>query len=176
MNTYLTLMKGCDLRNIDRVVLWDLPRSFCSLVQRVGRAARDLSRTGEAILIVRKGTRREGVSASDVSNLQSQILTDVERSNSHGDSDEADRMEIENVVETSGHEIRRLDDGGRRVEHIEEGEREEAVEGLVGPKTRKKSQTSVERLEIAYLTLYANTSSCLRKVWDKYFGNDKKRE
>lgn len=37
------------MRNISRVVLWALPPSFCALVQRAGRAARDFKKLGEAI-------------------------------------------------------------------------------------------------------------------------------
>ncbi|KAG2111943.1 P-loop containing nucleoside triphosphate hydrolase protein [Suillus discolor] len=43
---------GCDMRNIERVILWGMPPSFCALVQRAGRAARDVTKLGEAILII----------------------------------------------------------------------------------------------------------------------------
>ena len=33
------VLQGCDMRNIERVVLWGLPPSFCALVQRAGQAA-----------------------------------------------------------------------------------------------------------------------------------------
>lgn len=162
--------KGCDFRNIERVILWDLPCTFNSLVQRAGRAARDLSRVGEAILSVRASTRKEGVTAPDISKLQSEILNN--NGGSHTiESDEEDRMEIEDVVDTGDQQIRNGDDCGSRVEHIDEGEREEAVDG---PNTCKKAKSKAERLELAYLTLYANMSSCLRKVWNKYFDNAKK--
>lgn len=57
---FLTLTKGCDMRNISRVVLWGLPPSFCALVQRAGRAARDFQMLGEAILIVSSNCIEEG--------------------------------------------------------------------------------------------------------------------
>ncbi|KAG6807500.1 hypothetical protein H0H92_007260, partial [Tricholoma furcatifolium] len=41
---------GCDMRNISRVILWGMPPSFCALVQRAGRAGRDLSTNAESIL------------------------------------------------------------------------------------------------------------------------------
>lgn len=169
------LIKGCDLRNIKRVVLWDLPRTFSSLVQRAGRAARDMSIFGEAITIVRKSTRKEKLTSPDVSKLQSQIDNADEGVHTI-EFDDEDRMEIENVVEANDQEIRHVDEGGSRVERISEGEREEAVEGPNGPNSRKRAKSSNERLEDAYLTLYANTSSCLRKVWNKYFDNEKKGE
>lgn len=154
------------------MILWDLPHTFNSLVQRVGRAARNLSCLSEAILIVRKSTRKEGVTAPDVSRLQSELLNNDEGSHAF-EFDADERMEIENVVDAGDQEIRTVDEGGSRVERISEGEREEAVDG---PNPRKKAKSKSEQLEIAYLTLYANMSSCLRKVWDKYFGNKKKGE
>lgn len=155
--------------------MWDLPPTFCSLVQRAGRAARDMSTLGVAFLMVRQGTRRQGVKALEVDRLQSQIFGLEEVPSSSEELDEDDRMEIENAVETSGHEIRRLDDGGRRVERAGEGERDEAVEGSNGPKARKKkTRTRIEEKEATYLTLYANTTHCLREVWDEYFGNKNK--
>ena len=83
-------------------------------------------------------------------------------------------MDMENVVETTGHEIRHLDEGAMRVERSDENEGE--IEGNGLPKKRKRVKTAVEKRESAYLTLYANTKSCLRKVWDLYFKNDKKSE
>ncbi|TDL13145.1 P-loop containing nucleoside triphosphate hydrolase protein, partial [Rickenella mellea] len=52
---------GCDMRNIDRVVLWGLPPSFCALVQRAGRAARDFSKLGAAILLIPPSVRKKGI-------------------------------------------------------------------------------------------------------------------
>ena len=170
--TYLKI-KGCDLRNIERVILWDLPPTFCSLVQRIGRAARDLSKQGEAILLVRKGVRKAGLSSTEVQSLQTQINGEEEALNM--DDEELDRirrMEMENVVEGSGHEIRHLDEGGMRVE--EGGENEEVMDGSDAPKSHKKTKTPIEIHESSFLTLYANTSVCLRKIWNAYFNNEKK--
>lgn len=126
-------------------------------------------------MIVCKSIGNKKLSAPDVSKLQSQI--DNEDEGSHTiEFDDEDRMEIENVAQASDQEISHVQDGESRTETIDEGEREEAVEGAIGPKPRKKTKTRDERLEDAYLTLYAYTSSCLRKVWDKYFDNKKKRE
>ena len=40
------------MRNIERVVAWGLPPSFCALVRRTGRAAKVMATLGEAILII----------------------------------------------------------------------------------------------------------------------------
>ena len=54
------------MRNIARVILWGLPPTFCSLVQRAGRAGRDLTTKGEAILIVPPGVLKDGSTEEDV--------------------------------------------------------------------------------------------------------------
>ncbi len=39
---------------VRRVILWDVPRTFLSLVQKIGRCARDFRQLGEAILFLTK--------------------------------------------------------------------------------------------------------------------------
>ena len=141
-------------------------------MQRIGRAARNLAKLGEAILLVPKGIRKTGLSSSDVRDLQSQLLDEEEASNADEEEANDGETEMENIVETTGHEFRRLDEGGMRVE--EGGENEEVMGG--SSRGRKKAKTGLEAREAAFLTLYANTQSCLRKVWNSYFNNDSKRE
>ena len=81
---------------------------------------------------------------------------------------------MENVVETTGHEIRHLNEGAMRIERG--GENDGVIEGNDARNKRKKAKTGIERQECSFLTLYANTDVCLRKVWNAYFGNDKKGE
>jgi len=54
------------MRNIYRVVLWGLPPSFCTLVQRAGRAGHDLTVLGEAFLIVSESMIKKGLSGPEV--------------------------------------------------------------------------------------------------------------
>jgi ERCC4-related helicase len=60
------LRQGCDLRNIKRIILWELMPTFCALVQRAGRAARDFAMLGKTILIVPKSVLKDGVSDEDL--------------------------------------------------------------------------------------------------------------
>ena len=59
-------LQGCDMRNIKRVVLWEMPPSFCALVQRAGRAARDFHTLGEAILVVPQSVITKGTTEMEV--------------------------------------------------------------------------------------------------------------
>ena len=59
-------LQGCNMRNVLRVILWDLPPSFCALIQRAGRAVRDMALFGEAILFVSARIIKSGVTLDDV--------------------------------------------------------------------------------------------------------------
>ncbi|KAJ7730668.1 P-loop containing nucleoside triphosphate hydrolase protein, partial [Mycena maculata] len=72
---------GCDMRNIERVILWGLPPSFCSLVQRAGRAARDFSKLGEAILIIVSSVIKNGVSEKEIEVAVGDAAQDAESEN-----------------------------------------------------------------------------------------------
>ena len=100
------LYEGCDLRNIDQVILWGIPPTFCALVQGIGRAARDLTKLGEGILLVPKGIRRTGTSSTDVCSLQTQIADEEDISSTEDEGESDNQMEMENVVEASGHKQR----------------------------------------------------------------------
>ncbi|KAF7292215.1 p-loop containing nucleoside triphosphate hydrolase protein [Mycena indigotica] len=97
---------GCDMRNIERVVLWELPPSFCALVQRAGRAARDLSRMGEPILIISKNSINKGAKT-----LEAEIIAAVEAA--------ATQAEAMNIAEEAPAETEQegveVNEGGQRV-------------------------------------------------------------
>ncbi|KAF9537319.1 hypothetical protein CPC08DRAFT_809291 [Agrocybe pediades] len=56
---------GCNIPNIDVVVQWKLPTCVSSFVQRAGRAARDATRTGIAVLLVEKSAFEVDISKID---------------------------------------------------------------------------------------------------------------
>ncbi|KAI0349391.1 P-loop containing nucleoside triphosphate hydrolase protein [Trametes cingulata] len=45
---------GCNVRDVDMVVQWKLPSTLSSFIQRAGRAARDPTRMGLAVLLVER--------------------------------------------------------------------------------------------------------------------------
>ncbi|KAH9934406.1 P-loop containing nucleoside triphosphate hydrolase protein [Amylocystis lapponica] len=47
---------GCDVPDIDLVIIWKLPATMSNYVQRAGRAARGRNRTGLAVLLVERAT------------------------------------------------------------------------------------------------------------------------
>jgi len=157
------------MRNIARVVLWGLPPSFCSLVQRAGRAGRDFNTLGEAILIVPSSIIKNGTKEAEVEAAVQEAADDAQAENRGEDEQE---LLDQNAIEvTSGHEQVLVNDGGVRAEQDSEPEEEPQDK----PKRRKKfTKNDSNSLEAHYLTTFACASRCLRVVWDEFFGNTKK--
>ncbi len=117
MSYIIDLAKGCDMRNIKRVVLWELPPSFCALVQRAGRAARDFSTLGKAILIIPQSVITKGTTEMEVETALGEIELEAHT--------EAENRGEDELVSLENNGIQLMDDGGARLAHEsdeEEGE------------------------------------------------------
>lgn len=154
--------KGCDLRNIARVVLWGLPPTFCALIQRAGRTGRNFSTLGEAILIIPKSVLKDGISTENV--LESVADTTIRA--------EALNREPEEVELTST-VAQELDEQGIRIAGDEDSSEEQPVTEKV--KRIKKFGKDTNIREARALSQYVTTKDCRRKVWDSFFENNKKR-
>ena len=66
------------MRNVKQVVLWELPPSFCALVQKAGRTARDFNTLGEAILIVPQSVITKGTTEIKVEAGLEAVQTEAE--------------------------------------------------------------------------------------------------
>jgi hypothetical protein len=149
------------MRNIKRVVLWELPPSFCALVQRAGRAGHDFSTLGEAILIVSQTVITKGTTEMEVEATLEAVQTEAEN---RGD---------EEVASLENNGIQLVDEGGVRVGHESEDDNEEERKE---EKKRRRKQTKVNfnSQEAKFLSLFAGTTQCRRIVWDEFFGNKTK--
>ncbi|KAJ7054576.1 P-loop containing nucleoside triphosphate hydrolase protein [Mycena amicta] len=165
---------GCDMRNIERVVLWELPPSFCALVQRAGRAARDLTKLGEAILIVSKNLISKGgkVLEADL------IAAAVEAAANEGEAmneDEGLDTPVAGVEVNEGREHILVEEGGVRQENESD---EEGGEGQVKKSTRgkraRRAKNDCSEREARFLTRFACGKECIAAVWDEFFENGSK--
>lgn len=163
--------QGCDMRNIQRVILWGLPPSFCTLVQRAGRAAQDLAQLGEAVLIISSVVRKSGIQGHDITSSLEVVVSSREPED-RGE-DEVAALEIQGIEVTHGREVVDVRGGGARLA----SNHDEAIE-VPHNRGRKtgRSAHSCNSLEARYLSKYANTPDCRRKVWDEFFLNRRKRE
>lgn len=168
----LPFLQGCDMRNIFRVVLWKLPPSFCALAQRSGRAVRDFSQLGEAILFVPAKVLKDGLAAEEA-RLAREVA--AEPHNQEGDF----APEREEGVDVVAGQVVAIGEGGARVEQnadIDEVD-PDAVAAADKKKKRKAArQSAADALEAMFLTSFACTKQCRRIVWDEYFRNSTKRK
>lgn len=169
------------MRNVQRVVLWKLPPSFCALAQRSGRAARDFETLGEAILFVSAKVLKDGI-AEEESRLAREEA--AETNNQEGEVEHAAEIliaELEEGLDVVAGQAVVVAEGGARVEQnaeAEEAEIEASSEGTAKKGKKKKKALRVsfaDSLEARFLSRFACTTACRRKIWDEYFANDAKR-
>lgn len=157
------------MRNIERVVLWGLPPTFCAFTQRAGRAGRDMASLGEAILIVPPSLVKESAT-------EKAAITAVEEA--------AINMEMLDRTPTDAElnlasEV--LDEEGLRIAADSEMSVSDAPEQapMNAPKkkkgrAKKAQETHIE--ELRALFEFIRTKECRRLVWNKFFENDKKMQ
>jgi superfamily II DNA/RNA helicase len=153
------------MRNIDRVILWGLPPTFCALVQRAGRAARDLSKIGEAILIVSESVLTEGANlAKEVERLVGNAVVASESLDR-----EVNLPDVDTIVEV-------LDSEGIRVAADDSESGDELDQPETSSKRSKKYGKNTNIKETHALLEFASTKACRRIPWNFFFGNDRKRK
>lgn len=155
------------MRNIVRVILWELPTSFCALVQRAGRAARDFSTCGEAILIVPASLIVKGATESEVEAA-------IERVQEVAGTEAENRGEDE-VTALEGNGIQLVDGGGVRVA---QGHSEDEDNTPTATKNARAGQSKADfnSREAKYLSRFVCTKTCRRAIWNEFFGNNQKGE
>ncbi|KAF5326204.1 hypothetical protein D9611_000349 [Ephemerocybe angulata] len=155
---------GCDIRSLKRVVMWQMPLSFCGLVQRAGRAARDMTQKGEAILIVSGATIAKGVSETQMSVALEEGVLEHESENRAEDEEES--LRNEGIAVGPGNELESVEELGVRVGRTQ-----------AATKSKGKGKRADERYnqhELSALNKYVSGECCRREVWNVFFGNERK--
>ncbi|KAJ7215829.1 P-loop containing nucleoside triphosphate hydrolase protein [Mycena pura] len=147
---------GIDFKHVLRVILWLCPRSFLSLVQKIGRCARAAELLGEAILYI-----------TNSAYMQYKIELDVlkgDLSDDDKDNDEPPREQQDALAE------------GEQMDRDAAIEQDEAEQGKAPRRKAKKTMTVLEARDRRYLLEYIVTTGCRRIPWNKFFGNKSKRQ
>lgn len=162
--------EGCDFQNILRVVLWGLPPTFCSLVQRSGRAGRNPDDNAESICIVPKSVMQEDFEEA-VRETQESVGTNVV---------EAEALDRELTDQELSQVEEILDGEGIRVPGLSDSDEDQAAPIVSTSKSKQKKKTGrfkdTNITEIRSLLSYVRTQECRRIPWNKHFKNDTKRE
>ncbi|KAJ7075016.1 P-loop containing nucleoside triphosphate hydrolase protein [Mycena belliarum] len=164
---------GCDMRNIQRVILWKFPPSFCAVAQRSGRAVRDFLALGEVISFVPAKVLKDGIAEEQARAAREEA---AEPHNQEGD----DLPEAQDGQEVVAGQAVAIGEGGVRVEQNAEADGEEDAEVIKAVQKKRKRKAArvsqADALEAKFLSRFACTTACRRIVWDDYFQNDKKRK
>jgi superfamily II DNA/RNA helicase len=145
-----------DFRRIMRIVLWHVPLSFLSLIQKIGRCVRAAELLGEAILYI-----------TGAAYIRYEIELEILKDGAADDTDLDDTpQQPEQVV-----------DGEQMDRDAAVETQEEEAEQLVAPKRKsKKAMSAMEARDRRFLLEYIVTKGCCRIPWNKFFGNDSKRK
>ncbi|KAJ7235274.1 P-loop containing nucleoside triphosphate hydrolase protein [Mycena haematopus] len=155
---------GMDFQTILRVLLWMKPRSFLSLVQKIGRCVRDWRLRGEAVLYITKAMYTRCCVELEI--LKADKAAAVEADSAAASDDEEtpeeqpDRDEALDLQDTS--------DDEEDAPAIPAKRRRKA-------KGKRKVLSPMEERDQCYFLEYITTTGCRRLVWNKYFGNQNKK-
>ncbi|KAJ7466660.1 P-loop containing nucleoside triphosphate hydrolase protein [Mycena galericulata] len=145
---------GMDFQRIMRVIIWNAPLSFLSLVQKIGRCVRLAELLGEAVLYITG-------SAFIRYEIEFEILKDG-MAEEDLDADEAPE-ETEHLAD------------GEQMDRDAAVEIQDETEQQVAPKRKsKKAMSAMEARDRRFLLEYIVTKKCRRIPWNKFFGNDSK--
>ncbi|KAF7378268.1 p-loop containing nucleoside triphosphate hydrolase protein [Mycena sanguinolenta] len=142
----LGLSQGMDFQKILRVILWMKPRSFLSLVQKIGRCVRDPSLRGEAVLYISKAMYTRCCAELEILKTEREVAIR---------EDAAAASDDEENLEPPGRQ--------RRLKRRRKG------------KGKREVVSPMEERDKRYFLEYITTTKCRRLVWNKYFGNQNKK-
>ncbi|KAK7030656.1 p-loop containing nucleoside triphosphate hydrolase protein [Favolaschia claudopus] len=153
---------GMDFRAILRIILWMRPRTFLSLVQKIGRCVRDHSKRGVAVLYITKA-------------MYTRCCIELDKM--RREDDESSESEAEEEPEDAEGDDEQQED--RDVAVAAEESESDDEEVVPAPKRRKFAQkklSPLERRDLRYLLEYIVTEECRRIPWNKFFGNKEKKK
>jgi hypothetical protein len=133
---------------------------------------RDLTRLGEAILIVPSSVLKNGVTELDVELGINTASKDAESENR--ETEEATDLALQGIEVTAGLEEVSVTGGGIR--GSKDSDEEDGEPEAVKHKRRKKLSKDANSREARFLSRFAVTKKCRRKIWDEFFQNVLKRK
>ena len=163
------------MRNISRTVLWGLPPSFCALVQRAGRAARDFSKLGEAIVIIPSSMVKNGITDEEVLACLKEMAEEPRPEAENHGSDVEEILANEDIAALPAEVVKEEGIQVQAVEGEEDFEPEEE-DTMVAKSRKKKFAKDTNTSEARFLSMFVCTNKCRHRVWDAFFKNDKKCE
>ncbi|KAJ6613186.1 P-loop containing nucleoside triphosphate hydrolase protein [Mycena sp. CBHHK59/15] len=154
---------GMDFRTIMRVFLWMKPRTFLSLVQKIGRCVRDPNQRGEAVLFITKTMYTRCCAELEILRAEQEAAQE----GSVASEDEGEEEEPTDRDATLALQDESDDDDETPTAPVKRRRK---------GKGKQKPLTAMELRDKRYFLEYITTDKCRRLVWNKFFGNkDKER-
>lgn len=144
-----------NFRRIKRVILWHLTLNFLSLVQKIGRCARNPEDRGEAILFITKAA-----------------LAQCEREWKPSQVKETSNGVAENMTSNVSQRSTAAADAVDEAECLQEMNAQPPVQARAGVRVKARSPQEVRDRQC--LVQFVAGEGCRRKAWDSFFENDKK--
>lgn len=138
-------------------MLWGIPPSFCSLVQRAGRAGRDFTILSEAILISTAASFKKGISEAEVEFAVDMAVEEEEAKNCNESQAEM-TMGASGIIMDQGHELVSVEKGGVRIS--QDSEEGDTVSGTTKNVWQKCATKEFNSQEARYLSLYISGHKC----------------
>lgn len=155
-----------DFQSILRVFLWMKPRSFLSLVQKIGRCVRDPRLRGHGVLFITKAMYAR--CCVELELLETEEEATRKEKAAEGSSDDEEDPE----------EPADRDDALALHDESDEEAEEPALPAPAKRRRKGKGKpkvlTPMEKEDLRYFLEYITTTECRRKPWNKYFGNKDK--
>ncbi|KAJ7739197.1 P-loop containing nucleoside triphosphate hydrolase protein [Mycena metata] len=155
---------GMDFQTIMRVLMWMKPRSFLSLVQKIGRCVRDRRLRGEAALYITKAMYTRCCAELEILSTEKEAAG--KEDSAAGSDDE------ENSEEPPDRDL------ALALQNMSDEEEEVAaapVKRRRKGKGKPKNLSPMEERDQRYFLEYITTTKCRRLVWNRYFGNQRKK-
>lgn len=156
-----------DFRLVKRVFLWGEPRTFLSLIQKIGRCVRDFRELGEATLYITKAAYNQHC-----------LEYEAEGGDDSGDPEEeqSDEEDDDMVPRPDLHHINREaaieDDEDEDTTPVVPQKRAAPAQGGRGRKRQAKNL--IETRDRKFLSAFIATAACRRIPWNVFFANKDK--
>ncbi|KAJ3746939.1 P-loop containing nucleoside triphosphate hydrolase protein [Lentinula raphanica] len=168
---------GLDFRKVKRVILWMAPRTFNSLIQKIGRCARVFAELGEAVLFITQSAFKRFAAEFELG-CEDQSAPEWEAVGSLGEDgedgeDDTEEDEQDGLLDP----ITEPDEGEN--DEDEEPQNKDASDHTCPTfrrVRRKKFKTYIEARDQWFLAWFVVTEECRRIPWNKFYGNDSKEK
>ncbi|KAH9940489.1 P-loop containing nucleoside triphosphate hydrolase protein [Epithele typhae] len=138
---------GCNILDVERVIIWKMPETFSHFVQRAGRAARGRGTRGVAILLVERSAYNTNIVDNMPASLDEKPVGKIQ-----GTKEKAPRADSKEVKEYArAHGVNR--GGSKQLDDIPNG---------------KQPQLNPASADEGLLS-FVQSTSCRREVWAQVF-------